>query len=245
MLVKRISTVAPFVLVTLFFTLGGLHIFIDSREYVFVPSNAVGQSIFTAWLMIGLTIVAMLHKETATQITAAFYMILPLAAIFFVCVEFFIAKYDLKVFLVYILGYINLLTCSIIMFSKAFAYGKVKAIHVVSIVIYGILLAAVSLLLFALIFGVSSREVVRSVPSPNESYVAEFIIDGESFWGATMGVTVRPNSETHLLIGKIQKSKIIYVTKWRQYGNIYFFWETDEILCIGRTKYDMKEVLAD
>jgi hypothetical protein len=128
--------------------------------------------------------------------------------------------------------------CAIAIYSK---FASPRALKIVS----GILSALLFLfLLLVLIVGIlKSTIVVKSVPSPQNKYLAEVIDDDQGALGGNTLVDVKDNSQTiDLLVGKFSKQPTcVYTGKWGEFTNMQISWKSEHVLIIDGKEYHIEK----
>jgi hypothetical protein len=242
---KSPVSLALFLLVLLFFYLS-----IKILGYTFIPLNGLAANIFTAGIIIWLTINGMKNRSEKPKATAVFAAILPLISLIYLAfksVSSDISGESHGLFYVYLTGKSTLiyvihacitLACSMIVF---FSCGRRITVKIGLGIIYSIIMLFVCFLFFVMLifsdFG--KNTVIKSEMSPNSIYLAEVIDNDQgALGGATLVNITQQNRDINLLIGKLKKNpKQIYYGRWGESFEMNLRWETDEILYINEKRY--------
>ena len=250
MMIKKISLSPPLALSVFLLAMGCFSLFMELNDYIFVSFIGPLLNICFIFFIVLITINGLENRDTAKGSTV-FSIFLPLIAIFFLVLKiFFILKTNfIDVDMVVICCFfICVSKCSMKLFSF---YVQGKFLRSVLGTVYSAILGVICVLVVAgvaleLFFGGGdfvAVTTVKSKMSPNSVYLAE-VIEGDA--GATGGSTrvkIIPQNHINLFIGALKKeSKNIYYGRWGEAGGMTLRWETDEILYVNKTKYDMKDV---
>lgn len=99
------------------------------------------------------------------------------------------------------------------------------------------------LLLLMLVFGgISFQSVVKTIPSPNNTYTVRVISDNQgALGGATILETVENGKEFSILIGKFDKRpREIYHGGWDEAVTLDIVWQDDHTLLVDGVRHTMK-----
>lgn len=112
-------------------------------------------------------------------------------------------------------------------------------------IISGILSVLLLLLLMFLsvLRNFSSNTVVRSVSSPQNTYVAEVIDNDQGALGGNTLVDVKDNGKTiDLFVGRFSKPPVrVYTGKWGEFTNMQITWKNESVLVIDGKEYRIND----
>lgn len=126
--------------------------------------------------------------------------------------------------------------CAIAIFSK---FAGPRVLKIVSGILSALLF--LFLLLVSIVGTLKSITVVKSVPSPQNKYLAEVIDDDQGALGGNTLVNVKDNSQTiDLLVGKFSKPPAcVYTGKWGEFTNMLISWKSEHVLVIDGNEYNI------
>lgn len=124
--------------------------------------------------------------------------------------------------------------CAAVLFFRFANPAVLKIISGVLSVLLLLLLPAVYLLK-----GFSSNTVVKSVPSPQNTYVAEVIDNDQGALGGNTWVNVRDSGKTvNVWIGRFEKPPTrVYTGKWGEAAKMQIDWNNGDVLVINGREY--------
>lgn len=191
-----------------------------------------------AVVTLALTVLLLSLKTSLNKVNAVFSaLLLPLSAINGLC---FVLQSDWKATIIFAL---LCCVCSIVIFAK-FAYPP-TALKIISAFLSCLLIVLLLFISFIdLTFGdFTSNTVVKSVASPQNTYVVEVIDNNQGALGGATYVNVQSNSKPiDILIGKYAKSPIhVYTGDWGEFENIKIQWKNEHILVINNKEYNISD----
>jgi len=241
---KKILLKASSIPLTLYLlSLLSFHFLIKLSGYIFIPFNELTVNVFTAGIIIWLTIRGIKNKNEKTKATVVFSALLPLIALIYIVIKFISISSDIscEIMIIYVLHASITLACSMIIF---FSCGRGKAVRIVFGIIYSVVLSFVCFMLYVMlvfsIYGfIAVKTVEKSVMSPNAVYLAEIIsIDSGATGGETVVNVTRQNRDINLIIGELKKApKEIYYGRWSEFYEMTIEWATDDMLYINGNGY--------
>lgn len=168
-------------------------------------------------------------KLTLSKINRVFSaLLLPMSAVNGIC---YLSHSNTKPTVIFILiG----CCCAIAVFSK---FAGPLALKIISGILSVLLLL---LLLFLSVLGrFSMNTVVKSVPSPQNTHVAEVIDNDQGALGGNTLVDVKDNGKTiDLFVGKFSKSPVrVYTGRWGEFTNMQISWQNESVLVIDGKEY--------
>ena len=234
-------------------SLSGFYIFIKILRYslAFVPPIGLAINILSASVIIWLTINGVQNRSYKTKSSVILSAVLPLIAI--TCLVLKSVSFEVSIeshglYSIYSLTEKSTLVhacitliCSMVLF---FSCGRGKMIRISLGIIYSIsVLFLFFIFIIAFLFSdFGENKVVKSVVSPNDKFIAEVIsIDQGALGGDTVVNVTRKHCDINFFIGKLKKDpKRIYHGRWGEFYDMTLRWETDALLYINDTKYDIK-----
>ena len=128
--------------------------------------------------------------------------------------------------------------CAIAVFSKFAGPLALKIISGILSALFFLLLLLISITEY-----LSSNTVVKSVSSPQNTYVAEVIDNDQGALGGNTLVDIKDNSKMiDLYVGKFSKPPVhVYTGKWGEFTNIQIRWENEHVLVIDGKEYRIND----
>lgn len=130
--------------------------------------------------------------------------------------------------------------CASVLMTK---YTRSKALKIVSSVLSTIMIL---LLLFCTFFDFmfmdfSCDTIVKSIPSPENTYVAEVIDNDQGAFGGSTIVDIRsPKTDINFFFGKFSKPAIrIHAGVWDAYKDMEISWKDEETLLIDNKEHEI------
>jgi len=238
--VKNILKKSPVVLALFLLLLGCFYLFSKLFGYTFVSAYGLVLNIFSAAIIITLTVFGIIYRNEKTKLSAILSALLPLIAIFFI-VSKDVASNDGGTYTHIIFIIIHTCVTLICSLMVLFACGKGIAVKIVLGIIYIILFIPIFFVLLIMLFmwDFGQETVVKSAMSPNAVYLAEIVDSDQGALGGNTTVNVtQQGCDINLLIGQLKKDpKTIYVGRWGEFETMALRWETDEILYINGVRY--------
>lgn len=207
--------------------------------YDFSLTNTWLSIVILAIISFLFTLLLYVTKAAVNKTNAVFSVLLPIfAAINGIC---FIVLTGWKPAVLFAI------ICWVCSMGILFKFGRPGVLKVVSAVI-SILLGL--FLLFAafimLIFGsIGTVKVVREVPSPQNTYVAEVIDDNQGALGGNTIVQVQGKSKLiNVVIGTfLKKPADVYYGRWGEFQTMQISWQDEQTLLINEKEYNISEWL--
>ena len=240
MYIKSLLKKSSIILTLFLLVFMSLYLFTLIFGYTFIPFNEVVVHIFTAGIIVWLTINVTKNRDEKTKMTVVFSSVLPLTAISYIVLKFLSYEKTWQNTMIHCIHACIILVCSMIIF---FSYVRGKTARIALGGLYILLSLFVSSILFTTSlfswFMGGEGSVVKSAISPNTEYLAEAIsIDSGAVGGVAVVNISRPNRDINLFIGKLKKHpKHIYGGEWNEYKNMTLRWETDKVLYINENRY--------
>lgn len=120
-------------------------------------------------------------------------------------------------------------------------YGKPLVLKIIGLVISALLISPVCLFTFFALMDFGQNTVVKTLPSPNDTYYAEVIDSDQGALGGNTVVNICENFEFNAVVFKITKPpKLIYSGKWGEYENMEIYWKNEHILVINSVEYTVE-----
>lgn len=145
-------------------------------------------------------------------------------------------------FLSYSISWVFSLICSvccliwIFKFTQPFA-GRVLAVAGSALLAAVLLFAGAFSMLFQ---GIRADTVVRSVMSPQNTYIAEVIDSDQGALGGNTFVEVRQNKTVYLFVCKFQERSVcIYTGEWGEFETMQVSWQDEHTLLIDGKAYSV------
>ncbi len=234
---KRIVSVSPIVLFALYCFIPLCLIIGALSGYTFILNNAnVFTFVYTSVVLL-LTVLSFKFDIQVGKMSARFALSLaPLSAInglYFIAVNQWKAKF------------IFVFMCCVCSFIMLFNYGKPlwgKVVCAILGIILSLLLLFYSFLNF-IFGGFGSNTVIRSVPSPKNTYIAKVIDNDQgALGGATFVDIYSTKPPINFLICQFSKSPIrLYQGRWGEDGSLDIIWESESKVKIDGKKYNLKK----
>lgn len=206
-------------------------------EYEFLLHSDVVPIAFLAAVSVFAALLLLLTKVSVNKVNAVFSAVLPvLSVINGFC---FLSSGKWKQTLVFI---VLCCACAVVIFLK-FAWPAALR------VLFGIAFVLLSLLVLVTvdtawrIGGFGSKTLLKSVPSPQNTYVAEVIYYDQGALGGDALVEVQNKSRTfHVLIGTFSKSPVrVYSAKLNEIELSQIKWKDEHTLVIDGKEYPASE----
>jgi len=191
---------------------------------VTLQHEAVGLSLFSATLLF-LTVSA----GEPGRVDRVFSALLPLLAVVHILFHFYLNRWT-----PFLLFMIADSVCAWVMFAR---FAGPKGLKVVAGVLAVLLYAGLLYMFPALFLGFNIGEstVVRSVPSPDGTRVAQVIDDDQGALGGSTLVEIQRGSADVLLL-RLDNVKRVYTGRWGEFNDMEIAWQDgDSILINGKT----------
>jgi len=229
--------IAPVTLAVVFAALTGMFWLITLLEYTLhMPLfTAVLLSIFISVTVISLTKAGVRNRKKHAVGVRILSAMSPLLAIFFIVgMVFATSMHPIIYFLLFLVVFI----CSIVLF---FSCTQSLAVKIALGVIYFLAALLICLFLFMLAFftvlfdmvgGTGSNEVVQYEFSPHGTHLAEIInSDHGAISSATFIHITQQRRNVNLFFAELRKNPIrVYSGRWGEFNLMALYWESDTVL---------------
>lgn len=228
---KRILAASPMIICILYIFLPLCKAIGSIFGYDFVLNSYLVSIMVLASISIVVTVILLFARIPLSKVNTVFStLLLPLSAINGLL--FVLHDWKTSLFALACCG------CSAVIFKEFGCPGALKKVTAVLSALVILLLVLLSFVIFVFSdFG--SCTVVRSVASPQNTYVAEVIdVDQGALGGDTL-VNVQTNIKTiNLLIGKFSKAAIhVYRGEWGEFEDMQIGWKDERTLIINGKEY--------
>lgn len=194
---------------------------------VTLEHEAVGLSLCSAALLF-LTVTAGEPGRTGRVFAA----LLPVLAVFHILFHFYLNRW-----IPFLLFMIADSVCAWIMFAR---FAGPKGLKVTAGILAVLLYAGLLYLFPALFLGFNIGEstVVRSVPSPDGTRIAQVIDSNDGALGGSTFVEIQYGSADLLLL-RLDSVKRVYSGRWGEFNDMEIVWQDGDTLLINGKPYDV------
>ena len=228
---------------TIMLVLSVLNLIISKLDYVYRPKSYVLFLVVYVILAVTMTFFSIKFKDKLKKTSMLFASFLPLIALIYLITLIF--SFDLSIdHKTYSLLYYEILFAVTIAFSLVifFVYNHVKWLKVV-VGIFSLGLGALFgfVLFISLIFtNFGESKIIKTVNSPDDTYVAISISHDDGALGGDTCVRVRNNNHrVNLLIGSITRSEQhLWIGDWASVPSLK--WEDNDTILINDVRYDVE-----
>lgn len=232
--VKQIASKAPIILAILYAIVPFCHLVGAIGRYRFVLNSYSFSTVVLTDLSVGLTVLAFaLRVPYSKGAAVASALLIPLSVVNGVCYVF---KSGWRATAVLIM---LCCICSVILMIK---FIRPLALQIALSLLFSLLIVLFSFLAFIdFLFQDFSRDtLIRSVSSPQNSYIAEVISNDQGALGGCTFVKIRSSKpDINLLFGRFSKSFYVYTGSWGSYMGLQVSWIGEHTLMINREVYSI------
>ena len=227
--------------------MGVVYHLISFLGYTFIPINELIFLVISVAITVLLTVVTLKRRKESTKFSTVLSALTPLIAIYFVITKGFATDLDMKIYTA--IAFVTLI-CSMVNFFSGKQTKKVKIGCGIAYII-AMLPIIFALLLFTFFahfdLFVPHIEVIKVEMSPNNIHLAEVIESSDGAMGGSTQVHVKHliRKPTNLLFGELVKEPTqVYFGRWGEFETMTLHWETDKILYINETRYEIRCILC-